>query len=120
MWQVALPKSGGMSGGGGGEWTGCYSNVCGHNDHCAGVAVCVIYGKEWNIGQGDGRGSGITLAIEIRQNIWHSMFATFATWPAADIYATTSAPHPPLPPPPFPSHNCHLIASFVLFYCHRG
>lgn len=51
------------------------------------------------------------------------MFATFATWPAADIYATTSAlPPPPLPPPPLPPpprHNCHLIASFVLFYCHR-
>lgn len=74
------------------EWTDCYSNVCGHNDHCAGVAVCVIYGQEWQIGQGVGMagGSEIALAIEIRQNIWHSMFATFATWPAADIYATTS------------------------------
>lgn len=51
-----------------------------------------------------GGGSEIALAIEIRQNIWHSMFATFATWPAADIYATTSAlptsltPASPLPP----------------------
>lgn len=82
-------------------------------------SLCALYmARSGRWGRGMAGGSEIALAIEIRQNIWHSMFATFATWPAADIYATTSAlPPPPLPPPP--RHNCHLIASFVLFYCHR-
>lgn len=81
-------------------------------------SLCALYmARSGRQGTGGGE---IALAIEIRQNIWHSMFATFATWPAADIYATTSAlPTSLTHASPFPRHNCHLIASFVLFYCHR-
>lgn len=106
--------------GGGGrvEWTGCYSNVCGHNDHCAGVAVCFRYiWPEVVDGAGGWQGAARSpwplkyvkiFGIRCLPRLQRGLLLIFMR-----RRAHSHLPHS------LPRHNCHLIASFVLFYCHR-